>query len=159
MKDVALIAVNLKEDYSGCNNAATAVENSLAFLDKIDSVAQDTDEVIFGTFPVLLVGDYSEKLRPYASDGLTFRMDDKEILESENDGGQSVAEVLDLLDIQNVYVCGMSAGKEIRNLCTSLQAAGLKLIVLKDCLGYPSIESYSRFISELESHGIKTTDK
>ena len=157
MKDVALIAVNLKEDNKACENAGTAIENSLNFLQKIDPVDQDTEEVIFGTFPVLVVGNYDEALEAYATEGMIFQLAE-DVLASENEAGQSLAEVLELLDIRNAYVCGMSAEKEIRQLCGGLSQNHIRPHLLDKGIGYPSGMDYQAFLEDMKEKGVKVTE-
>ncbi len=158
MKDVALIAVNMVEDYGSCENAATAIENSIKFLEQIEPVGQDTDEVIFGTFPILLVGNFGKELEVYAQEGMSFQLNEN-ILESANSAEQSLREVLDLLDIHNAYICGMDANKEIKQLCTQLSKIEIRPYLIENAIGYSSIEDYSAFLEEMKASGVKVTGK
>ena len=158
MKDVALIAVNMDEGNASCENAGTVIENSLKFIEKIDPVEQDTEEVIYGTFPILLVGKYGTQLEAYAQEGMSFQLHDI-LSAATNEAGQSLEEVLDLLDIHNVYLCGLCSELEIRQLCTSLSQIRIRPYLLKDCIGYQSEESYERFLEEMKASGVKVALK
>ena len=158
MKDVALIAVNMDEGYTPCENAETAIGNSLEFIEKIDPIEQDTEEVIYGTFPILLVGKYGTQLEAYAQEGMSFQLHDT-LSASTNEAGQSLEEVLDLLDIHNVYLCGLCTEQELRQLCTSLSQIKIRPYLLKGCIGYQSEESHERFLDEMKASGVKVALK
>lgn len=79
-----------------------------------------------------------QSLAPYASEELTFDKGcDRDIeqysgFEAVNNAGQPLAEVLELLDTTDVYVCGIATEYCVRNTCEDLQKAGFKVHLLKD---------------------------
>lgn len=105
-------------------------------------------------------GDIHEDLRPYASEELTFDKGcDKGVeqysgFEGTNCAGQSLGEVLELLDTTDVYVCGIATEYCVRNTCTDLLKAGFKVHLLKDCIGYVDREGHLKALEEMAAEGI-----
>lgn len=105
-------------------------------------------------------GDIHEDLRPYASEELTFDKGcDKGAeqysgFEGTNCAGQSLGEVLELLDTTDVYVCGIATEYCVRNTCTDLLKAGFKVHLLKDCIGYVDREGHLKALEEMAAEGI-----
>jgi len=105
-------------------------------------------------------GEIHADLLPYASEELTFDKGcDKAVeqysgFEGVNDAGQSLGEILELLDTTDVYVCGIATEYCVRNTCEDLQKAGLKVHLLKDCIGYVDHEGHLKALEEMTSEGI-----
>ena len=105
-------------------------------------------------------GDIHEDLRPYASEELTFDKGcDKGVeqysgFEGTNCAGQSLGEVLELLDTTDVYVCGIATEYCVRNTCEDLMKAGFKVHLLKDCIGYVDREGHLKALEEMAAEGI-----
>lgn len=105
-------------------------------------------------------GDIHKDLLPYASEELTFDKGcDKATeqysgFEGLNNAEQSLGEVLELLDISDVYVCGIATEYCIRNTCEDLQKAGFKVHLLKECLAYVDLEGHQKALLEMEAEGI-----
>lgn len=100
-------------------------------------------------------------LKPYSRPELTFLKGRDPMKEQYsgfgalNAGGQSLGEVLDLMDIKNVYVCGIATEYCVRNTCEDLKKAGFTLYLLKDCLGYVSYEDHLEALAAMDKEGIR----
>ena len=105
-------------------------------------------------------GEIHADLLPYASEELTFDKGcDKAVeqysgFEGVNDAGQSLGEILELLDTTDVYVCGIATEYCVRNTCEDLQKAGFKVHLLKDCIGYVDHEGHLKALEEMTSECI-----
>lgn len=118
-----------------------------------------------GTWPSHCVagtrgGEIHEDLLPYACEELTFDKGcDKAVeqysgYEGVNDAGQSLGEILELLDTTDVYVCGIATEYCVRNTCEDLLKAGFKVHLLKDCLAYVELEGHLKSLKEMAQEGI-----
>ena len=118
-----------------------------------------------GIWPVHCVagthgGEIHKDLLPYVSEELTFDKGcDKAVeqysgFEGVNDAGQSLGEILELLDTTDVYVCGIATEYCVRNTCEDLQKAGFKVHLLKSCIGYVDYEGHIKALEEMASEGI-----
>lgn len=105
-------------------------------------------------------GDIHEDLRPYASEELTFDKGCDKGAEQysgfggTNCAGQSLGEVLELLDTTDVYVCGIATEYCVRNTCEDLMKAGFKVHLLKDCIAYVDHEGHLKALEEMAAEGI-----
>lgn len=105
-------------------------------------------------------GEIHQDLMPYVSDELTFDKGcDKATeqysgYEGINSAGQSLGEVLELLDTTDVYVCGIATEYCVRNTCEDLLKAGFKVSLLKDCIGYVDLQGHVKALEEMASEGI-----
>lgn len=101
-----------------------------------------------------------DKLTPYISEELTFykgcdkNQEQYSGWEGMNKAGQSVEEVLDLLDISEVYVCGIATEYCVKATAEDLIKAGKKVTVLKDALGYVDRDGHIQAMDEMRSEGI-----
>ncbi len=106
-------------------------------------------------------GDIHEELQPYACEELTFDKGcDKATeqysgFEGVNEAGQSLGEILELLDTEEVYVCGIATEYCVRNTCEDLLKAGFKVRLLKDCLAYVDHAGHLKALEEMGSEGIR----
>ncbi|MDE5889578.1 MAG: isochorismatase family protein [Bacteroidales bacterium] len=118
-----------------------------------------------GIWPVHCVqgtrgGAIHTDLEPYASEELTFYKGcDKACeqysgFEGMNTAGQSLGEILELLDIQEVYVCGIATEYCVRNTCEDLLKAGVKVRLLKDAVAYVDAEGHMKALAEMQDEGI-----
>lgn len=118
-----------------------------------------------GTWPVHCVAgtrgaEIHKDLLPYVREELTFDKGcDRETeqysgFEGVNDAGQSLSEVLELMDTTDVYVCGIATEYCVRNTCEDLLKAGFKVHLLKDCIGYVDHNGHLSAIEEMASKGI-----
>ena len=109
-------------------------------------------------------GDIHKELLPYANEELTFDKGcDKATeqysgFEGLNNAEQSFGEVLELLDISDVYVCGIATEYCVRNTCKDLLKAGFKVHLLKDCLAYVDLEGHQKALQEMAAEGISVED-
>lgn len=105
-------------------------------------------------------GEIHADLIPYVNEELTFDKGcDKAVeqysgFEGVNNAGQSLGEVLELLDTTDVYVCGIATEYCVRNTCEDLLKAGLKVHLLKDCIAYVDHEGHVKALAEMASEGI-----
>lgn len=101
-----------------------------------------------------------DKLTPYVSEELTFykgcdkNREQYSGWEGMNKAGQSVEEVLDLLDISEVYICGIATEYCVKATAEDLFKAGKKVTVLKDALGYVDRDGHIQAMDEMRSEGI-----
>ena len=112
-------------------------------------------------------------LLPFVSDGLVFfKGCDKDMeqysgWEGVNDAGQSVAEVLDLLDINKVHVCGIDLDINKVHVCgiateycvkataEDMLAAGKEVTLIGKALGYVDRDGHVRALEEMRRKGIR----
>lgn len=118
-----------------------------------------------GTWPVHCVagthgGEIHEKLQPHVCEELTFDKGcDKAVeqysgFDGLNSAGQSLGEILELLDTTDVYVCGIATEFCVRNTCEDLFKAGFKVHLLSDCLAYVDPSGHAEALKEMTSEGI-----
>lgn len=118
-----------------------------------------------GTWPAHCVagtrgGEIHADLAPYAKEELTFDKGcDKATeqysgFEGVNTAGQSLGEILELLDTTDVYVCGIATEFCVRNTCEDLLKAGFKVHLLKNCIAYVAEEGHLKALEEMASEGI-----
>ena len=109
-------------------------------------------------------GDIHKDLLPYASEELTFNKgcdnatEQYSGFEGLNTAEQSLGEVLELLDISDVYVCGIATEYCVRNTCEDLLKAGFKVHLLKNCLAYVDHEGHLKALDEMAAEGISIED-
>lgn len=105
-------------------------------------------------------GDIHKDLMPYVKEELTFDKGcDKSIeqysgFEGMNSAGQSLGEILELLDTTDVYVCGIATEYCVRNTCEDLLKSGFKVRLLKDCIGYVDLQGHAKALEEMSAEGI-----
>ena len=105
-------------------------------------------------------GEIHEALQPYASEELTFDKGcDKAIeqysgFEGINSAGQSLGEILELLDTTDVYICGIATEYCVRNTAKDLQKAGFKIHLLSECLAYVDGNGHRQALLEMKEGGI-----
>lgn len=193
MKDAALVVVDMLYDFidgsMACLHAEEAVDGTLKFIEKMTKSSESSDEVIYGTFPILFVRDHHpkghcsftseggpwpehcvqgthgadvhERLSPYEEEELTFfkgedpSKEQYSGFEGKNTAGQSLGEVLGILDIKNVYVAGIATEYCVRNTCEDLSKAGFSVWLLQDCVGYVNYEGHLKALSEMKKEGIR----
>ena len=104
--------------------------------------------------------DIHEDLAPYASEDLSFfKGEDKSLeqysgFEGKNAAGQSLSEVLELLEIHKVIVCGIATEYCVRNTAEDLMKAGFEVSVLKDCLAYVDARGHEEALEAMQEEGI-----
>lgn len=105
-------------------------------------------------------GDIHEDLKPYAKEELTFDKgcdrgtEQYSGFEGVNKAGQSLGEILGLLDTTDVYVCGIATEFCVRNTCEDLLKAGFKVHLLKECIAYVDYQGHLKALEEMAQEGI-----
>lgn len=105
-------------------------------------------------------GEIHEDLIPYTSEELTFdkgcdrASEQYSGAEGLNTAGQSLVEILELLDTTDVYVCGIATEYCVRNTCEGIMKAGFKVRLLKDCIGYVDHQGHLKALAEMAEEGI-----
>ncbi len=105
-------------------------------------------------------GEIHKDLLPYAKEELTFDKGcDKAVeqysgYDGTNTAGQSLEEILQLLDTTDVYVCGIATEYCVRNTCEDLLKGGFKVHLLKDCIAYVDHDGHVKALAEMEAGGI-----
>lgn len=106
-------------------------------------------------------GEIHDSLKPYAQEEFTFyKGEDPSVeqysgFEAVNDGGQSLSEVLELMDIHSVYVCGIATEYCIRNTCEDLKKGGFNVDVPVSCLGYVDLKGHESALEKMSAEGIR----
>ena len=106
-------------------------------------------------------GDIHKDLMPHALEELIFYKGEDPAqeqysgFEGRNIAGQSLGEVLSLMDIKTVYVVGIATEYCVKNTAEDLLKAGFKVTVLTDCLGYVDRQGHLDTLPVLESEGIR----
>ena len=105
-------------------------------------------------------GEIHADLLPYAAEELTFdkgcdkAQEQYSGYEGVNTAGQSLGEILELLDTTDVYVCGIATEFCVRNTCEDLLKAGFKVHLLKDCIAYVDHDGHLKSLKEMAEEGI-----
>ena len=118
-----------------------------------------------GTWPSHCVagtrgGKIHEALLPYVNEELTFdkgydrTVEQYSGFEGMNSAGQSLGEILELLDTTDVYVCGIATEFCVRNTCEDMLKAGFKVHLLKDCIAYVDHDEHLKALKEMAEEGI-----
>ena len=118
-----------------------------------------------GTWPSHCVagargGEIHQALLPYVNEELTFdkgcdrTVEQYSGFEGMNSAGQSLGEILELLDTTDVYVCGIATEFCVRNTCEDLLKAGFKVHLLKDCIAYVDHDGHLKALKEMAEEGI-----
>ena len=106
-------------------------------------------------------GEIHEKLLPFVNEDLTFDKGCNRAVEQysgfdgRNAAGQPLGEVLSLMDIKTVYVCGIATEYCVRSTCEDLLKAGFKVQLLKDCLAYVNEEGHRKALEEMAAECIE----
>lgn len=106
-------------------------------------------------------GEIHEKLLPFVNEDLTFdkgcdrAVEQYSGFDGHNPAGQPLGEVLSLMDIKTVYVCGIATEYCVRSTCEDLLKAGFKVQLLKDCLAYVNEEGHRKALEEMAAEGIE----
>ncbi len=117
-----------------------------------------------GIWPVHCVagtrgGDVHETLKPYMREELTFykgtdsSKEQYSGFEGKNTAGQSLGEILELLDINNVYVAGIATEFCVRSTCEDLKKAGFNVTVLSDGLAYVDKQGHTDTLTRMKGEG------
>ena len=118
-----------------------------------------------GIWPVHCVegthgGEIHKDLTPYVREELTFdkgcdrNTEQYSGFEGMNNAGQPLGEILELLDTQDVYVCGIATEYCVRNTCEDLLKAGYRVHLLSECIAYVDKEGHLKALEEMAAEGI-----
>lgn len=105
-------------------------------------------------------GEIHTDLLPYAKEELTFDKGCDKAAEQysgfdgTNSAGQSMGEILELLDATDVHVCGIATEYCVRNTCEDLMKAGFKVHLHKECIGYVDHSGHLQALEEMAQEGI-----
>lgn len=105
-------------------------------------------------------GAVHEILQPYMQEELTFfkgcdpAVEQYSGFEAANKAGQSLGEILGLLDAENVYVCGIATEYCVRATCEDLKKAGFKVRLLSNALGYVDEAGHRKALEEMKTEGM-----
>ena len=105
--------------------------------------------------------DIHEALAPYASEELSFykgyKQDTEQYsgFEGINEAGQSLYDVLDILDVKNVFVCGIATEFCVLNTARDLKKAGFTVYVLQDALAWVDYQGHLEALSTIQKEGIR----
>ena len=181
MKDSALIVVDMIYDFIdgslACQEADKAVANTVAYIDGKHPYPilfildhHPADHCSFaaqgGPWPPHCVqgtrgAEIHKDLLPYVEEDLCFFKGENPSLEQysgfegRNSAGQSLAEVLELMEIRNPVVCGIATEYCVRNTAEDLLKAGFKVTVLKDCLAYVEADGHEKALEAMKAEGIR----
>lgn len=104
-------------------------------------------------------GEVHDSLKPYLREELTFfkgtdrSKEQYSGFEGINSAGQSLGEVLELLDIKNVYVSGIATEFCVKSTCEDLKNSGFNVIILSDTLAYVDKQGHINTLSQMKSEG------
>ena len=105
-------------------------------------------------------GEIHKDLQKYVLEELTFdkgcdkTKEQYSGFEGVNKAGQSLEEVLLLMDTEHVYVCGIATEYCVRNTCEDLLKAGFKVHLLEKTLAWVDAEGHKKAIEEMKAAGI-----
>ena len=105
-------------------------------------------------------GEIHTDLLPYAKEELTFDKGCDKAAEQysgfdgTNSAGQSMGEILELLDASDVHVCGIATEYCVRNTCEDLLKAGFNVHLLKDCIAYVDYDGHLKALQKMAQEGI-----
>lgn len=170
----ALVVVDMLYDFIdgslACENAEKAVAATVEFIKAFDGpilfirdhhpANHSSFKEFGGIWPSHCVAgtrgaEIHNSLQDYVCEELTFdkgcdpAVEQYSGFEGINPAGQSLSEVLELLDAQEVYVCGIATEYCVRNTFTDLKNAGFNVSLLCDCLAWVSHEGHLQTLSEL----------
>ena len=181
MKDAALVVVDMLYDFIdgslACQGADDAVRNTLALFKESSALPilfvrdhHPADHSSFaaqgGIWPPHCVqgthgADIHADLAPYADEALCFykgvdpAVEQYSGFDGRNQAGQSLAEVLELMEIRTVVLCGIATEYCVRNTAEDLLKAGFKVLVKKDCLAWVDAAGHAQALREMEAEGIR----
>ncbi len=102
-----------------------------------------------------------DSLKPYAKEEFTFykgfNREEEQYsgFEGINEAGQSLYDVLDIMDIHNVFVCGIATEYCVKNTCMDLHKAGFRVWLVKDALAYVDEAGHEAALAEMAASGIR----
>ena len=106
-------------------------------------------------------GEIHDDLKAFVDEDLTFykgcdpAQEQYSGFDGRNFAGQSLAEVLELLGTEVVYLAGIATEYCVRNTAEDLLKAGFKVTILQDCLGWVDDEGHKKTLPELVGEGVR----
>ena len=181
MKNSAFIVVDMIYDFIdgslACQEADKAVANTVQYIGKNHPYPilfirdhHPANHCSFaeqgGPWPPHCVqgtrgAEIHEDLRPFAEEELCFYKGENPALEQysgfegRNEAGQSLSEVLRLMEIDHVVVCGIATEFCVRNTAEDLLKAGFKVSILKDCIAYVEAQGHKEALEAMQAEGIR----
>ena len=104
--------------------------------------------------------DVHELLLPYVKEDLTFFKGEDPAkeqysgFEGVNPAGQSLGEVLKLLDVKNILVCGIATEYCVRNTAEDLARDGFEVYVIQDALAWVDAAGHAEALKAMDAEGI-----
>ena len=104
--------------------------------------------------------DVHESLLPYVKEDLTFFKGEDPAkeqysgFEGVNPAGQSLGEVLKLLDVKNILVCGIATEYCVRNTAEDLARDGFEVYVIQDALAWVDAAGHAEALKAMDAEGI-----
>lgn len=104
-------------------------------------------------------GEIHTDLKPHMRDELTFYKGENSLqeqysgFEGINSAGQSLAEVLELLDIKNVYVCGIATEFCVKSTCEDFKKNGFQVTILSEALAYVDKQGHIDTLARMRDEG------
>lgn len=180
MKNTALIVVDMLYDFingsMACHEADKAVENTVRFIEKDHPSPilfvrdhHPTNHCSFtaqgGPWPPHCVqgthgADIHEALVHYADEDLSFfkgeNPDQEQYsgFEGRNPAGQSLSEVLHLLEMDQVLICGIATEYCVRNTAEDLLKDGFRVSILQDSIAYVDAQGHEDALKAMKEEGI-----
>ena len=181
MKDTALVVVDMLYDFIdgtlACQGADEAVANTLAFIKAHPELPRifvrdhhPANHSSFaaqgGPWPPHCVegtrgGSVHEDLVRFMEEDLVFRKGrDRDVeqysgFEGKNEAGQSLGEVLSLMEITQVFVIGIATEYCVRNTAEDLLKAGLQVSVVENCLAWVDRQGHLDALEAMRAEGIR----
>lgn len=105
-----------------------------------------------------------DMLMPYVSEELTFYKGQESGdvkytgWHGVNKAGQTLEEVIGLLDIDTVFLCGTATEYSIKDTAEDMVAEGKNVILIKNALGYVDYNEHLKALEEMRAKGISAMD-
>ena len=144
-RGTALVIIDMHNDFTdgspACRHTEESVSRAVSFIDKATAGQHGDEAEILDTFPILFVGgrmaheaEMPDPLKPYVSEELSFNTENGKlsVADAANTAGQSLSEVLELLDINDVYICCIDSGQYANQAIGDLKKPGFNGIILTD---------------------------
>lgn len=100
-------------------------------------------------------------LQEFAQDELTFlkgtdpAQEQYSGAEGRNEAGQSLVDVIGIMDVNEVYICGIATEYCVKNTAEDLLKAGLKINLVKNALAYVDKTGHDESLRVMQEEGIK----
>ena len=165
-----------------CQNADSAVQECRRFILKSKEHSWGEPPVLFirdchpadhcsfkengGTWPVHCVNgthgaEIHSDLQEFTQEELTFlkgtdpSKEQYSGAEGKNEAGQSLLDVLGIMDVEEAYVCGIATEYCVRNTAEDLLKAGVKVNLVKNTLAYVEQAGHDGALKTMQAEGIK----